>query len=263
MDKPERYLKIEPENREDFLKAMAAHLKNQFESTKAISHKVARLSGVPYPYEKEKEAEKVLRTAGFYARLLLGEIGPREFSQECVRTCVEDKRSVAGFLKTKIIMLAKGSDIRKMLDEPAVIQKDVATFKAALRIARRENISLEKVIKSEQFSSELRRAVYKTIQDKRREFLSVLDGKDFWFPSDELDIKDWATDELVDPKEMEYLKESLRQKPRTALSKAHKVALIIANEEDLVKIYGDSENQKLKREKLYEILEYLKSKNVA
>ena len=254
-----KYIDIDPEYREEFIEGVTAYFQHKFEDIKALNHKISRLIGTQYSYEQEKSLEKTVVTSKHYARFLLGELNEKMLTEECIRSVMDNGQTFVGMLTAKMMMLTNKSKIGDFLSQET-LKKEVKIFKRGIRIAEREKISLKEVFDSEEFNFEISRVIYRTVKDKRDELLSVLDEKMTWFPMEEIDIKNWVTDDLIDPKGVENLKWNLRHYPHSARSRAYKIAVIIVNEEDIVKIYGDSANQKLKRKKLYEVMEYMRSK---
>ena len=255
----EKYIDIEPKYREEFIEGVTAYFQHKFEDIKALNHKITRLAEMQYSYEQEKSLGKIVVTSKHYARFLLGELNEKMLAEECIRSFMDNGQTFVGMLTAKMTMLLKKSEINDFLPQET-IKKEVKIFKRGMRIAEREKISLKEVFNSEELNFEISRVIYRRVKDKRDELLSVLNEEMTWFPMEEIDIKNWVTDDLINPKGVENLKWNLRHYSRSARSRAYKIALIIANEEEIVKIYGDSANQKLKRKKLYEVMEYMKSK---
>ena len=260
-DEKVQYIKIEPEYREEFMKGVAAFMRGELKLIKDVDLKVSQLMGEDSSHEEIQKREKSILTAPCYARFLMGELNMAGFLVEAMATIMQDT-SLEGMRRAKAMLLASKDAVRGLILSPQTIELEVKFLKAAMRIAKREKMLLEQVFGSERFRPEIIIAAFPSIHLKREELHSVME-EELGFSMDEFVIGKWTFEELVDPDEIERVKKAIINDPDSAWNKAYKVALIIANEENMVNIYGDSQKQKLKREKLYEVLEFLKSKIIA
>lgn len=261
MDQKVQYIKIESEYREEFMKGVAAFMRGELKFMRDLDLKVSRLMGEDHSHKEKQQREKSILTVSCYARFLMGELNMAGFLVESMATIMQDT-SPQGMQRAKTMLLARKDAISELMLSPQSIELEVKFLNAAMKIAKREKIPMEQVFESERFRPEIIISAFQSIHLKRKELMSIMEEK-LGFSMDEFDIKKWTFEDFLDPDEIERVKEIVQDDPDSAWNKAYKVALIIANEEDMINVYGDSPKQKLKREKLYEMLEFLKSKIIA
>lgn len=258
----EKPIKIETkEEMDEFVEGLTAMLERSFKLRNDISVRVAQLKGNVYDFSIQKMAAKIIpHYACYFAEYFAGKIDRETLAEKMSITAQKFKCGVEPF-KSCILQVSKPPDAAESAIPDELWEKLVQKIRLAVEIAILKKIRLKDVFLSDSLSQELDRSICsleenrlilkETINSFAPELLEEL-SLDSIVTADEITVQQYQNIEREALEDPDFIREV----------KSATIAVIVANEEAFAKTYGDSQEQKDKREMLINLLHGIEKKSL-
>jgi len=253
------------EEKKEFTEGLAVLLNGQLERSTKVNVRIAELLGMTYDFSKKKKNKKNIPHYAFYlAEYMSGSIDKSQLIEKIIDVVLRsecgdifsEQRARAGLrlLGDKLLDLILPGDMWEKLFQKILLAREIAIEK---------EMDLKDVFASEDLNCELERSMFSIFEQRqalKRSFCSV-------YPDllDQLSLELLLSDEIITDEDYEkVIKAGDGEEDADLMNEIKKmcIATIIANEETYVEVYGDSKEQRDKRNRLLEILEGMENKTI-